>query len=72
MADAQRLAAVRPDAELTIVEGMNHMLRIVPMDMAQQLASYRNPQLPLARELGERLIAFIRELPDSRNAKHGR
>ncbi|BAN49469.1 alpha/beta hydrolase [Metapseudomonas resinovorans] len=70
--DAKLLKAVRPDAQLTIIDGMNHMLRIVPMDMAQQLDSYRNPQLPLARELGERLIAFIRELPDSRNAKHSR
>ncbi|MCO6057462.1 lysophospholipase [Pseudomonas sp. MOB-449] len=70
--DARQLKAVRPDAELSIIEGMNHMLRIVPMDMEQQLASYRDPRLPLARELGERLLAFIQSLPDSRNSSSGR
>ncbi|MNY66540.1 hypothetical protein D3C86_2039830 [compost metagenome] len=51
---------------------MNHMLRIVPMDMERQLASYRDPHLPLARELGECILDFIRALPASRNAENGR
>jgi pimeloyl-ACP methyl ester carboxylesterase len=72
VSDAEQLKAVRPDAELAIVEGMNHMLRIVPMDMEQQLASYRNPQLPLAQELGKHILDFIKGLPDSRNAGIGR
>jgi pimeloyl-ACP methyl ester carboxylesterase len=72
VSDAEQLKAVRPDAELVIVEGMNHMLRIVPMDVEQQLASYRNPQLPLAQELGKHILAFIKALPDSRNAGIGR
>ncbi|MDH4559809.1 alpha/beta fold hydrolase [Pseudomonas sp. BN411] len=72
VSDAEQLKVARPDAELVIVEGMNHMLRIVPMDMEQQLASYRNPQLPLAQELGTHILAFIKGLPDSRNAGIGR
>jgi pimeloyl-ACP methyl ester carboxylesterase len=72
VADAEQLKAVRPDAQLTIIDGMNHMLRIVPMDMEQQLASYRDPHLPLARELGERILDFIRALPTSRNAESSR
>ena len=70
--DAEQLKAVRPDAQLTIIDGMNHMLRIVPMDMEQQLASYRDPRLPLARELGERILDFIQALPTSRNAESSR
>ncbi|AYF86125.1 alpha/beta fold hydrolase [Pseudomonas sp. DY-1] len=70
--DAEQLKAARPDAELAIIEGMNHMLRIVPMEMDQQLASYGNPNLPLARELGERILAFIQEQFDSRNSKISR
>ncbi|WP_044870189.1 alpha/beta fold hydrolase [Pseudomonas sp. LFM046] len=70
--DAEQLKAARPDAQLAIIEGMNHMLRIVPMDMDQQLASYRDPQLPLARELGDRILAFINGLTDSRNADSSR
>ncbi len=72
VSDAEQLKAARPDAQLAIVEGMNHMLRIVPLDMEQQLASYRNPQLPLARALGERILTFIQGLPTSRNSESGR
>ncbi|OWJ94867.1 alpha/beta hydrolase [Pseudomonas sp. A46] len=69
VADAERLKAASPHAELAIIPGMNHVLRIVPQDRRQQLASYANPHLPLARELGERILAFIRNLTDSRNAE---
>ncbi|MNF68460.1 Alpha/beta hydrolase family protein [compost metagenome] len=72
VADAEQLKAARPDAQLAIIEGMNHMLRIVPMDMERQLASYRDPHLPLARELGKCILDFIRALPASRNAENGR
>ncbi|MNZ25806.1 Alpha/beta hydrolase family protein [compost metagenome] len=72
VADAEQLKAARPDAQLAIIDGMNHMLRIVPMDMEQQLASYRDPHLPLAQELGERILDFIRALPASSNAGNGR
>jgi pimeloyl-ACP methyl ester carboxylesterase len=57
--DAQGLKAAKPDAELVLINGMNHMLRIVPLDLAQQLASYNNPDLPLARQLTEQVVAFI-------------
>ena len=38
---------------------MNHVMRIVPNDVKQQLASYNDPQRPLAAELGNRLVRFI-------------
>ncbi|MBA1200726.1 alpha/beta hydrolase [Pseudomonas capeferrum] len=63
--DAERLQAAKPDAQLALIDGMNHMLRISPRDMSQQRDSYNNPDLPLARELGERIIAFIQGLPAS-------
>ncbi|QXI39847.1 alpha/beta hydrolase [Pseudomonas xantholysinigenes] len=63
VADAERLKAAKPDAELVLIDGMNHMLRISPRDMHQQRDSYRNPELPLARELGERVVAFIHRVP---------
>lgn len=62
VADAERLKAAKPDAQLVVIEGMNHMLRISPRDMSQQRDSYRNPALPLARELGERIVAFVRQV----------
>ncbi|MDF3934506.1 alpha/beta hydrolase [Pseudomonas citronellolis] len=59
VADAQALARAKPDAELRLIGGMNHVLRIVPADVQKQLASYNDPGLPLARELVERLVTFI-------------
>ncbi len=63
--DASALQAIRPDAELAIIPGMNHILRITPADARDPLATYNSPGLPLARELGERLVAFIERLPSS-------
>ena len=61
--DAQRLQAAKPDATLALINGMNHMLRISPRDISEQRDSYNNPELPLASELGTRIVAFIRALP---------
>ncbi|WP_137806736.1 alpha/beta hydrolase [Pseudomonas sp. G(2018)] len=57
--DARLLKAAKPDAELALIEGMNHVMRIVPNDVKRQLASYKDPNLPLAAELGSRILGFI-------------
>ncbi|MGY3173183.1 pimeloyl-ACP methyl ester carboxylesterase [Pseudomonas sp. TE12234] len=57
--DARMLKAAKPDAELAVIEGMNHVMRIVPNDVKRQLASYKDPQLPLAAELSTRILGFI-------------
>lgn len=59
VADARALQAAKPDAELLIIPGMNHMLRISALDLPAQLASYDNPRLPLALGLGEQIAQFI-------------
>lgn len=63
--DAQMLKAAKPDAELALIEGMNHVMRIVPPDIKRQLASYKDPQLPLAAELGAHILSFIEGLSAS-------
>jgi pimeloyl-ACP methyl ester carboxylesterase len=63
--DARLLKAAKTDAELVVIEGMNHVLRIVPNDVKRQLASYKDPNLPLAAELGTRIIGFIDGLRSS-------
>ena len=60
--DAAALKAAKPDAQLALINGMNHMLRISPADPGQQRNAYTNPQLPLASELGERIVAFVHQL----------
>ncbi len=34
------------DAKLLLIEGMNHILRAVPMDRAANIATYSQPMLP--------------------------
>ncbi len=60
--DARQLKAAKPDAELALIEGMNHVMRIVPNDVKRQLASYKDPNLPLAAELSSRILRFIDSL----------
>jgi pimeloyl-ACP methyl ester carboxylesterase len=61
--DALLLHKARPDAELALIDGMNHVFRIVPDDLEQQMLSYRNPTAPLADELTTRILRFIEALP---------
>lgn len=57
--DARRLKAAKPDAELTLIDGMNHVMRIVPMDMKRQVQSYNDPNQRLSSELNDRIVRFI-------------
>lgn len=61
-ADARALQNARPEAQMALIDGMNHMLRISPPDISQQRDSYTSPDLPLASALGERIVAFVRQL----------
>ncbi len=57
--DAQRLADAQPDAQLEVVQGMNHVLKSVPADPVQQQQSYSNPDLPLHPALVPAMLAFL-------------
>ena len=54
------LEAAQPDAELVIVEGMNHVLKDAPADPAANGATYSNPALPLAKGLVKPLVTFLK------------
>ncbi|HYJ79224.1 MAG TPA: alpha/beta fold hydrolase [Longimicrobiaceae bacterium] len=57
--EAEALAAARPEAKLVLIEGMNHVLKTVSGDLAQQWPSYSNPTLPLTPGLVDALAAFL-------------
>lgn len=61
--DAHALAAARPDAKLEIIEGMNHVLKMVDADRQKQIASYSDPALPVAPRLVESIAAFVTAIP---------
>ncbi|MFU0823009.1 MAG: Alpha/beta hydrolase fold protein [Pseudomonas lundensis] len=62
--DARLLKAAKPDADLALIEGMNHVMRIVPMDMKRQVQSYNDPNQRLSSELGDRIVRFITKVID--------
>ena len=65
VADAERLAAARPDVRLLRVEGMNHVLKAASGGVQEQLPSYRTPT-PIVPAVVEGIAAFVRELPAMR------
>jgi pimeloyl-ACP methyl ester carboxylesterase len=60
VADARALAAARPDATLVIWPGVNHVLKAVPADRAANVATYADPDLPLAPGVVDVIASFVR------------
>jgi uncharacterized protein len=58
--DARLLAAADPKATLAIIDGMNHVLKMVPADQAAQLKSYSDPALPVAPQLVDAIATFVK------------
>ncbi len=59
VADAEVLKAARPDATLVEIEGVNHLLKAAPADRAGNLATYGNPDLPIAPAVVDAIAGFI-------------
>lgn len=60
--EAELLKAAKPDAELVIIENMNHVLKEIKTDDAENQASYKNPKLPVQKELVDAIVAFVNKL----------
>ena len=58
--EAEKLKAAKPNAELVIIENMNHIYRIIDKndDIANQ-KSYNEPQRPISNEMVEQISNFI-------------
>jgi hypothetical protein len=57
--DARLLAGANPEATCVLIDGMNHVLKMVPADQAAQVRSYADPSLPIAPQLVESIIGFV-------------
>jgi pimeloyl-ACP methyl ester carboxylesterase len=57
--DAHLLAAADPRAKAVIIDGMNHVLKLVPADMTAQVKSYSEPSLPIAPQLVDAVATFV-------------
>jgi hypothetical protein len=57
--NAELLANANPLSELVIIEGMNHVLKMVEMDREKNMAAYINPELPISEELISAIVEFV-------------
>jgi pimeloyl-ACP methyl ester carboxylesterase len=57
--DAKKLAAADPKAKLLIVDGMNHVMKVVPSDRPAQIASYSDPSLMLAPQVVPAIVELV-------------
>lgn len=57
--DAELLHDAKKDAKLLIVDKMNHILKDSPEDREGNIATYSNPDLPLAQGLIEGIVEFL-------------
>lgn len=62
VAQAEKLKKGRSGAILTIIPGMNHILKDAPDDKQQNLATYAKPDLPLKPEFVTSMLNFIKGL----------
>ena len=60
--EAKALKAARPDAELILVEGMNHVMKHAPADRVQNVATYSNPDLQIVPDVPNAIVAFVRRV----------
>ncbi|MGB2868234.1 MAG: alpha/beta hydrolase [Bacteroidota bacterium] len=58
--DAKLLSAAKLDAKVFIVENMNHVLKECDSDVQKNVATYRNPDLPLKSGLVEKMVDFVK------------
>ena len=58
--DARLLAAAQPKARLVMVPGVNHVLKAAPLDRTANLATYRDPSLPVAPAVVDAIAEFVK------------
>ncbi|MFD2516700.1 alpha/beta hydrolase family protein [Salinimicrobium flavum] len=60
--EAQSLKRANPDAELLLIENMNHVLRNISGSELENSKSYNEPGLPLHPQLTPAIVEFIKKL----------
>lgn len=59
--EAEILHEAKADADILLVEPMNHVLKEAPEDRKGNIATYSDPDLPLAKGLMDGILAFLKE-----------
>lgn len=59
--EGEALHACNPHTSLSMITGMNHVLKQSAADMATNMATYANPNLPLSEQLVTDIVKFIKK-----------
>ncbi|KFF06767.1 alpha/beta hydrolase family protein [Flavobacterium reichenbachii] len=59
--DAENLAQANKNAELVIIDKMNHIMKVIDGDQQANFASYSNETLPLSETLVNKIVSFIQK-----------
>lgn len=60
--EGKLLAKAQPKAKLILINGMNHVLKNAPIDRAENIKTYTNPDLPIAKGMVEAVVEFVDSL----------
>jgi len=64
-ADARRIAQAAPEATLSLVSDVNHVLKVVSSDdIAANFAAYADSDLPIARDIVEAVSQFLDQIEE--------
>lgn len=60
--EAELLKKAKPEAELVLIENMNHIFKEIKGDDSENMKSYSNPDLPIIPKLTSTIITFVKSL----------
>jgi len=59
--DAENLSQANKNAELVIIDKMNHVLKIIDGDKQANMASYNNENIPVSETMVNKIVSFIKK-----------
>jgi pimeloyl-ACP methyl ester carboxylesterase len=59
--DAENLSQANKNAELVIIDKMNHILKIIDGDIQANMTSYNNETLPVSETMINKIVSFIKK-----------
>lgn len=62
VSEAELLKKAKPEAELVLIENMNHICKVINGDDTENMKSYSNPDVPIATKLTSTITTFVKSL----------
>ena len=60
--DAILLHKASPQSQLSMIEGMNHIMKVAPADRTENIKTYSDPNLPLDGKAVKTIVDFVKNL----------